>query len=90
MPTLSAHSNTENTALVILVNKGYQVWKEGDTYKAEKNGWDFSAGGTTALLGLVAVFEHKRPKRYEEGWEISDEMWGLEDIKTKPKPYAPP
>jgi hypothetical protein len=43
VPALSAHSNVENTALVLLERKGYQYWYEHEAglYFVEKDGWDF-------------------------------------------------
>ena len=90
MPALFAYSNTDNTAAVILQNKGYQLWKQGDTYKAERRGWDFAAGSMTALLGLVSIFEHKNPRRYSEGWDLKGmEDMSLGDVARKPIPYTP-
>ena len=52
MPTLSAYSNTENTALIILKQLGYRYWLEdkGTEYEkacCEKDGWDFKANTFT-------------------------------------------
>lgn len=70
MPTLSDYTNVYGEAVKILREKGYQVWQEGmsQMYCAEKDGWDFMAESPTALLGLVAIFEHRLPKRYTEYW----------------------
>lgn len=91
MPALSAYSNVENTSLIILQNKGFNVWYDQNSglYYAEQNGWDFSANSITELLGVVAIFEYHKPECYKEyWWEISDK-WLLDDIPTKAPKYTP-
>jgi hypothetical protein len=47
MAALGEYTNVYNTALNLLVRRGYQVWYEPDTreYCAEKDGWDFRPAG---------------------------------------------
>ena len=91
MPTLSVYSNTENTALVIISNKGYQCWykEEEERYYAEKNGWDFSADSITELLGAVSIFEDMAPEEYEEYWWRIREPWLIDQVAKEPKKYQP-
>lgn len=71
MAALGEYTNVYNTALNLLVRRGYQVWHEPDTreYCAEKDGWDFRGMTPLALLGAVAVYDprpytpvYKRPR----------------------------
>jgi hypothetical protein len=92
MPTLSEYSNVYNTALVILQRKGYQVWydKKLDAYQAEKDGWDFMSDSPCGLLGVVAIFEERKPARFTEYWwkEDSPELYG--NLPERPsKEYVP-
>lgn len=91
MPALSAYANTENTALIILKQKGYQYWydEEMERYCCEKDGWDFTAEGATELLGVVAFFEHHQPKEYKEYWWKIDEPWLIQDVPKEPESYTP-
>ena len=70
MAALSEHSNVYNTALLVLKRKGYQVWYNSNTkdYCAEKDGWDFMSRSPCGLLGLVAIYEIKRPSSFAEYW----------------------
>ena len=79
MPALSEYSNVTNTAINILIKKGYRVWHiaENEMYCAEKNGWDFMADSPCGLLGIISIYEFKNPKKYEEYW------WREEDISLK-------
>ena len=91
MPALTAYSNTENTALVILQNKGYQIWfdAETETFWCEKDGWDFSASGATELLGAVAVLEYHEPAQFKEYWWRIREPWLLNNLPSEPEPFKP-
>ncbi|MFK7850590.1 MAG: hypothetical protein AB8D78_06390 [Akkermansiaceae bacterium] len=91
MPALTAYSNTENTALVILQRKGYQVWFDQDTesFWCEKDGWDFSASGATELLGAVAFREYHEPKEFKEYWWRIEEPWLLNNLPSEPQPFEP-
>jgi len=70
MPTLSEYTNVYNTALLILREKGYQVWRdtEAELYFAEKDGWDFAADSPCGLLGVVAIRDYVKPEKYREYW----------------------
>ena len=70
MSSLSEYSNVYNTALLILQKKGFRVWydKEIKVYCAEKEGWDFMADTPCGLLGVVSIYEFKKPEKYEEYW----------------------
>jgi hypothetical protein len=77
MPALSEYSNVNASVLNVLAAKGYRLWctdlPGGDAeYWAEKDGWDFRADTPCALLGLVALFEHKQPDAYREYWWHED------------------
>ena len=70
MSSLSEYSNVYNTALLILQKKGFRVWydKEIKVYCAEKEGWDFMADTPCGLLGVVSIYEFKKPEKDEEYW----------------------
>ncbi|KGA23061.1 hypothetical protein AB6D30_18275 [Pectobacterium brasiliense] len=75
MPTLSEYSNVYNTALNILDKKGFSIWydEDLDMFFAEKNGWDFMSETPCGLLGIVSIYEYKKPSSYNEYW------WRLDD-----------
>jgi len=73
MPALNAHSNVYNTCLLLLRKRGWRFWitQKGtafETYWGERKGWDFSASSPLELLGLVAIYEIKKPSHYQEYW----------------------
>lgn len=69
MAALGDAGNVQNTALSILKDKGYQIWQDKDgEYGAEKDGWDFYAGSPVTLLGLIAIYEFKKPYQYKLDW----------------------
>lgn len=70
MPALSEYSNVYNSALLVLSQKGFQVWydQNAQQYCAERDGWDFMSSSPCGLLGVVAIFEAKKPKQYAENW----------------------
>ncbi|MFL9481689.1 hypothetical protein ACI6Q2_02855 [Chitinophagaceae bacterium LWZ2-11] len=74
MPALSEYSNIHDSIFNILSNKGYKVWidVEKEIYWAEKDGWDFCALSPCALLGVVSIFEYKKPDCYREYWWRED------------------
>ena len=88
MPALSDHTNVFNTALRVLKQKVYRVWRAPDrrSYHAEKNGWDFMADGPVGLLGVVAIFEHEKPREYREYWWKHDVDLD-ETLPTRPPRY---
>ena len=89
MPSLFAYRNVENTALVLLGQRGYQCWCDppADYCYAEKEGWDFRAGNWVELLGIVAIFETLKPEEYREYWWRINEPWLLDDVPLEPQPY---
>src|SRR5690242_8676305 len=91
MPALSEYTNVYGTALAILKEKGYQLWRDAnDLYWAEKDGWDFASRSPCGLLGLIAIYEHRKPTEFDEYWWRKDEIDQLKDVPTSPPhPYAP-
>ena len=89
MPSLYAYSNSENTALVILQRKGYQLWydPQREIHYAEKNGWDFAASGAMELLGAVSVFEYQNPQSYSAYWWKLDKPQLLRNLPSQPQPF---
>ena len=70
MPALSSHLNVFNTAILIIMDKGYRYWVNDDEtyYYAEKEVWDFMADDPIQLLGLISIYESQNPKKYEDYW----------------------
>ena len=70
MPDLSSYPNVWNTALVILKKKGFVVWTDESesTWHAKKESWTFFGDDPINLLGLVAIFEEKKPEKKAEHW----------------------
>lgn len=64
---LVAAGNTYNPSLIVLREKGYDLWLEGGEARslwcARKDGRDFLAYSGPELLGLVVLWEH-----LGEGW----------------------
>lgn len=89
MPALSYYANVHNTALVILERKGYRVWTEGETYRAEKDGWDFLADDPVQLLGVVSIYEFHRPTSFREYWWKIDEPWLRDSLPTAAPEFTP-
>jgi hypothetical protein len=92
MPTLSEYSNVYNTALVVLQQKGFQVWYDEalDAYLAERDGWDFQSETPCGLLGLVAIFEYKQPDAYGEYWWKEDDPALYGNLPERPlREYIP-
>jgi hypothetical protein len=90
MPALFEYNNVYGTALAILLKKGYQVWYEENDqiFWAERDGWDFASRSPCGLLGLVAIFEERQPKHYDEYWWRVDEVDFPKGVPTAPlKPY---
>ena len=89
MPTLGEHSDVCHTGLVVLRQKGFQVWCEraNHTHCAERDGRDFVADTPTGLLGLVAIYEHKRPQELRENWWKEPEPLVPRSVPTAPRPY---
>lgn len=59
---LVASGNTYNPSLIVLRQKGYELWLEegenGSLWFAKKGGQSFLAYSGPELLGLVALWEH--------------------------------
>lgn len=59
--SLVASGNTYNPSLIVLRDKGYEIWLEkgetGSLWCARKGGQDFLAYSGPELLGLVALWE---------------------------------
>jgi hypothetical protein len=89
MPALGAYANVWDSALAVLEEKGYAVWATGDLVHAEKDGWDFTADDPIALLGLVAIYEHRAPGSYAEYWWKAAPRHGSADLPTEPPAYTP-
>ena len=89
MPSLSEYSNVYNTALLILKEKGFSLWEESGLYCAEKDGWDFKADTPCGLLGIISIFEHKKPIKYKEGWwkVCGEELYN--NLPTEAPDYKP-
>lgn len=92
MASLSEYSNVYNTALLILQEKGYQLWYDepADLYYAEKDGWDFAANTPCGLLGVVAIYESANPPRYADYWWRKDGPQVYRSLPRQPsKEYVP-
>lgn len=59
---LVASGNTYNPSLIVLRDKGYELWLEhgesGSLWCAKKGGQSFLAYSGPELLGLVTLWEH--------------------------------
>ena len=89
MPALSEYANVSNTVFNILEKKGYQIWydDEVDMYCAQKNGWDFMAYSPCGLLGLVNIYEFKKPEIYKDYWWRDNEKDLLDNLSRKKPKY---
>lgn len=70
--SLRIAGNTQNPALTILKDKGYQLWVEEHSggrlsWNADQKGRLFSATGPVELLGLVTL------------WEVRGDDWHAKD-----------
>jgi hypothetical protein len=70
MPALSEYTNVYNTAVNILHKKGFSVWYDDKQHLfwAEREGWDFCSESPCGLLGLVAIYEYKKPDACSDYW----------------------
>lgn len=92
MASLSEHSNVYNTALLILKRKGFQLWYDANTtdYCAERQGWSFRSPSPCGLLGLVAIFEERKPTGFAEYWWREEGAEIYRNLPTHPEqPYKP-
>ena len=89
MPALSEYANVSNTVFNILDKKGYQIWydDEVDMYCAQKNGWDFMAYSPCGWLGLVNIYEFRKPAIYKEYWWRDNEKDLLDNLSRKKPKY---
>ncbi|MDN0088686.1 hypothetical protein QVN42_15100 [Yersinia nurmii] len=90
MPALSEYSSVTNTAFNILDKKGYNVWYNNklDMYCAEKDGWDFMADSPCGLLGVISIYEFKKPEKYQEYWWRDEDKDLLETLSDTPPEYT--
>jgi len=92
MATLADHTNVFNTALLVLQQKGYQLWHDAEShiYYAEKDGWDFASSSPVGLLGVVAIYDFLQPQAWKEyWWRLSDETLYRRLPGSPPQPYEP-
>jgi hypothetical protein len=94
VPTLSSYSNVDNTCYLVLRKKGWRFWvtkkrNHPEAFWAEKNGWDLCANSPIELLGLVALYEWKRPKSYKEYWWLENGPQLISKLPTKAPRYQP-
>ncbi|MFC5474361.1 hypothetical protein [Paraherbaspirillum soli] len=91
MAALSEYANVQDTALKILLKKGYQFWFDDRTelYCAEKNGWDFKAESPCGLLGIVTIYEFKNPGQYSEYWWKEEGENVFRNISHEQPAYVP-
>ncbi|MBD2794407.1 hypothetical protein ID852_15690 [Xenorhabdus sp. 42] len=90
MPALSEYSSVTNTAFNILDKKGYNIWYNNklDMYCAEKDGWDFMADSPCGLLGVISIYEFKKPEKYQEYWWRDEDKDLLETLSDTPPEYT--
>lgn len=91
MAALSEYTNVHDTALKLILKKGFRVWhdKEQELYCAEKIGWDFKAETPCSLLGLIAIYEQKQPIEFEEYWWKEDGEDIFMSLTTNKPKYEP-
>jgi hypothetical protein len=91
MPALSEYANVFDTALAVLEQKGFSVWRDEktDMFCAQRKGWDFMADNPISLLGLVAIYEHKNPEAYVEYWWKTEPAQSSQSIPTTAPEYVP-
>jgi hypothetical protein len=93
VPALSDYANVDDTALALLGEKGFQVWRDeaAELYCAERDGWDFMAPSPVALLGLISIFERVGPSEYQEYWWLNRAAAGAHTRvpSSPPREYVP-
>jgi hypothetical protein len=91
VPALGDYPNVWDSALAVLEEKGYAVWHSpgADLYYAQRDGWDFAADTPTALLGLVAIYEHRDPAGYAENWWRAQPRHKSTELPATPPDYIP-
>lgn len=93
---LGATGNVINTCLLIIKEKGYSLSVEGELdtegglaselWIAEKDGFKFMADNGIELLGLIAIYDFKKPKEDTPYWWKIDgpDLWREVVHKTFP------
>ncbi len=75
--------NTQNSALLVLRDKGYKLWIVPNLdsnipmftdWRAEKNGWEFSATDPTVLLGMISMHEYRG-----DDWQLKTDEPNISD-----------
>lgn len=91
MPALSEYPNVFNTALFILEEKGFRCWLDDqtETFRCERDGWDFMAESPVGLLGLVAIFETIKPSEYSEYWWRRDDRRVYGELPHEAPDFVP-
>jgi len=76
--SIVASGNTNNPCLVVLRQKGYDLWLEpgqqGSLWCASKDDHNFSAYSGPELLGLVALWENLGDEWNQQSPAIYDEL----------------
>ncbi|HEY9475240.1 MAG TPA: hypothetical protein VIS06_15510 [Mycobacteriales bacterium] len=91
MPALGEYADVYDTAIAVLEQKGFTIWKDeaADMFCAQRDGWDFMGDSPISLLGLVAIYEHKNPTSYVEYWWRTAPTRASGSIPTTPPEYEP-
>ena len=92
MSALADYTNVYDTALSILVKKGYQLWyiESTKTFWAERDGWDFASDTPVGLLGVVAIFDFHHPAECTDYWWRLPPAGLYRALPGQPsKPYVP-
>lgn len=91
MPALGEYPNVWDSAIAVLEEKGFDVWRDeaAEVFWAQRGGWDFLADSPIALLGLVAIYEQREPGSYTEYWWKAQPRHDSLDLPTAPPDYTP-
>lgn len=91
MAALAEHSNVYDTALKIIIKKGFRVWLEvkSHLYCAEKDGWDFKSDSPCGLLGLIAIYEYRQPTSFHDYWWKEEGPGIYRSLTTDAPDYIP-
>ena len=91
--TVHIHSNLIHTAElygqeVLGIREQDVVFSAAKLFFAEKGGWDVAADSPTALLGVVAIYEARKPEEYREYWWSTQHYWDFAAMPRRPeRPY---